>query len=687
MKITVNIAGYGIDSDDESETSEESMRKDNTWNVSVNTDRPMLEDDAHLKVSYSPGKKGGNFGLPLGAKLIVPDGIFNKKDNITCEVAPPTQRWKYTPVLPLHEHLTSEIFLFSSSVSILKKAVVIQIPYYPIDPEHSEINVKGKWKDENEWVDVGFLRKDGGKSPCVELEVDRLGMFVVTFTPKKELFDVTVQGCLYNSRLSKYISIRFPKKTTDKNFQCTIQINPIAPEKVQLAKQNFPHETNELVETSEFIDILPEYPVTFKRAVSVKLPLPAGFEESEEKKTDDIAVLQKTPNGWAMVEGAYKFTRTTVTFDVKTLSTFCVALSKPSRKTALHRSITVLEGRVSKEMGEILVFINIQEKLWVVVLECCPINRKEEKVAERKGKGYQLIDKSQIQKEEEKKPAFSSRRPPPPMQKQKAPEVNGFEIYDGMKWGIEVTDDIKVSFESDYLDNKELQFFKFLPESYRRFVIEPKTNEEKGLIGNISFVPVDSTDQLAKFASTIKFKVEISEDNVRAYFKPEFVPEEPKPEKETPKIEFDLNIKGEEKKDEPSVPRFKPIPSTVMERLMRTSRKPIVLEKESRILSGKSLMTLSRLVPEGLTLAVHLDLPDSTITGLGFDAISNGLGMVDVTYKILLYWKRQMKDKKDGAVNVLSMALRDMGRDDIAEVVNERHKENKDLTLDCFIRS
>lgn len=227
-------------------------------------------------------------------------------------------------------------------------------------------------------------------------------------------------------------------------------------------------------------------------------------------------------------------------------------------------------------MGEILVFINLQEKLWVVVLECCPVKRKEEKVAERKEKGYKLIDKSQIQKEEEKKPAFSSRRPPPMTQKAKTPEVNGFEIFDGMKWGIEVTDDIKVSFESDYLDNKELQYFKFLPESYRRFVIEPKTNEEKGLIGNISFVPVDTTDQLSKFASTMKFKVEIEEECVRAYFKPEFVPEEPKPEKEKPKIEFDLTIKEQEKKDEPSEPRFKPLPTTVMERLMRTSRKPII---------------------------------------------------------------------------------------------------------------
>lgn len=252
-------------------------------------------------------------------------------------------------------------------------------------------------------------------------------------------------------------------------------------------------------------------------------------------------------------------------------------MAKPGRKTVLHRCITVLEGRVSRDMGEILVFINLQEKLWVVVLECCSVKQKEEKVAERKDKGYTLIEKSQIQKEEERKPTFNSRRPPPVAQKQKPSDGNGFEIFDGMKWGIEVTDDIKVSFDSDYLDNKELQFFKFLPESYRRFVIEPKTNEEKGLIGNISFVPAEKSDPLTKFSSSIKFKVEIPEETVRAYFKPEFVPEEePKPEKEKPSINFDLNIKAQEEKKEPSVPKFKPIPTTVMERLMRTSRKPIV---------------------------------------------------------------------------------------------------------------
>jgi len=228
-------------------------------------------------------------------------------------------------------------------------------------------------------------------------------------------------------------------------------------------------------------------------------------------------------------------------------------------------------------MGEILVFINLQEKCWVILLECCTIARKDEKVSERKEKGYALIDKSVIQKEQVEQKGGYKRGPPPVGTKSKAPEVNGFEIFDGMKWGIEVKDDIKASLDSDYLDNKELQFFKFLPESYRRFVIEPKNNEEKDLIGNINFTPIESPDQQAKFASPMQFKVEIPEETVRAYFKPEYVPEEPKPEKEKPKLDFDFNLnQKEEKKDEPFVPRFKPIPNTVMERLMRTSRKPII---------------------------------------------------------------------------------------------------------------
>ena len=110
----------------------------------------------------------------------------------------------------------------------------------------------------------------------------------------------------------------------------------------------------------------------------------------------------------------------------------------------------------------------------------------------------------------------------------------------------------------------------------------------------------------------------------------------------------------------------------------------ISVERESKAITGKSLRNLSKYVPEGLTLAVHLDLPDSTITGIGFDAISNGLSMADVTYKILLYWKRTRKDKKDIAVEMLADALREMGRVEAAHVVQECHKNSKEVTPEIY---
>ncbi|KAK3751326.1 hypothetical protein RRG08_011817, partial [Elysia crispata] len=112
-------------------------------------------------------------------------------------------------------------------------------------------------------------------------------------------------------------------------------------------------------------------------------------------------------------------------------------------------------------------------------------------------------------------------------------------------------------------------------------------------------------------------------------------------------------------------------------------RRVVYAERESRALSGKSLMTLARLIPEGLTLAVHLQLPDSTITGIGFDALSNNLNMSDVSYKILLYWKRKCKDKQLGAIKQLTSALREMNYHSIADAVFDCHQGHKEFTPDC----
>ena len=61
-------------------------------------------------------------------------------------------------------------------------------------------------------------------------------------------------------------------------------------------------------------------------------------------------------------------------------------------------------------------------------------------------------------------------------------------------------------------------------------------------------------------------------------------------------------------------------------------------------------MNLAREVEQGLTLAIYLDLNDSTITGMGFDALAKGQSLVDITYKVLLLWKRKTSKYKDKQV-------------------------------------
>ena len=57
-----------------------------------------------------------------------------------------------------------------------------------------------------------------------ECETDVGGIFVMTSHIKKEQFEIPVQGCLYNSKLSHQISVRFPKKATDVDMKCEIQV-------------------------------------------------------------------------------------------------------------------------------------------------------------------------------------------------------------------------------------------------------------------------------------------------------------------------------------------------------------------------------------------------------------------------------------------------------------------------------
>lgn len=256
--------------------------------------------------------------------------------------------------------------------------------------------------------------------------------------------------------------------------------------------------------------------------------------------------------------------------------------SKPDRKKRLPPAAQVLENRNNREKGEIVAFLNLQEKLWFLVLECMPLSKLESRVKEMSEKGFKHVVKEIVKKDEG---TNFFRRPQkfqqPTRQLQVPPTC---EINDGMKWEFSVVDDIKVNSESNYMENRELHYFRYLPESYRHFVIEPKTNEERAISGAINLDPLGIEDKNLQENCTCSIQIEIDEETVKAYFKPEFVPEEPEPKKE--KVNFDILNTPVFKEDKPEVPiiqKFKPLPPTVMERLMRTNRKPIISKQFSHV--------------------------------------------------------------------------------------------------------
>ena len=82
----------------------------------------------------------------------------------------------------------------------------------------------------------------------------------------------------------------------------------------------------------------------------------------------------------------------------------------------------------------------------------------------------------------------------------------------------------------------------------------------------------------------------------------------------------------------------------------------------------------------GAVLAKSLRLPDTTVRGMTFDSFANGTTGAEMTYKVLLVWKRRcLHNATDEQVNALAEALTECGRDDLSSFLLERHVANREL--------
>ena len=95
------------------------------------------------------------------------------------------------------------------------------------------------------------------------------------------------------------------------------QIIPLNRDNLPNLRRDFPHDMGDMLEASDFYDIRPAIPRTFRRAVTVKLPLPPM--DTEEFPQEDIVIMVWTADGWQWHEVNLKFTKNSCSFDTKVL--------------------------------------------------------------------------------------------------------------------------------------------------------------------------------------------------------------------------------------------------------------------------------------------------------------------------------------------------------------------------------
>lgn len=73
-------------------------------------------------------------------------------------------------------------------------------------------------------------KQDEGQK-VVELTLHQGGVFVVTYLPKKEKFELTPNGSLYTSRLCRFCTVRCPRKAVETTVSCSLKVRSFTKKK------------------------------------------------------------------------------------------------------------------------------------------------------------------------------------------------------------------------------------------------------------------------------------------------------------------------------------------------------------------------------------------------------------------------------------------------------------------------
>ncbi|CAD5110742.1 DgyrCDS112 [Dimorphilus gyrociliatus] len=632
------------------------------------------EDPTRLISEHTLGKRGGSFELPFGGKLIVPSGLFSKK----------------------------EVFLIATTAKKIKQPLNFKLPV--VLPKSDFLCVKLMMRPMNSavWNKVDcVIEADDEGDGRVDFETANGGIYVALSTPKSEHFPIPSQGYLHNAKLCHQISIRAPKGATPTDIEAFLYVIPLNVENLEAVRLEHPKETADLLSASNFFNIEPS-DVQFKRALTVKLPLPGDIDENDK---DDLCILQWSEDGveqgcwhWKWHKTNYRFSRNTVQFDTKRLGMFCIAKSKPGRLQRLKEAVRYITPSLNATYrGDIVVTVQLRTKSWSLWVDIAHQSNLEAVRQSRLSVGFlNAIEKEDSDIAEQAPVKATSYRSLGRrrkfQQEEEDTELENLTLQDGVSYSLKISGDVRVRKEqpstntaitvnsigtaSNDSDDLNVYTYPNLDRSYRKISIEPDSQIEAGKPAAFTVACVCNSSK----AIVRTFKFEINSQAVEDYLAPEPEPEVEEEEVEPPKPETP-----------PPPPPPKPQPkedrkiSSSFVRLTTPKRRVEPIVREAKVLSGKSLRILAREIQNGLTLAIYLDLSDSSITGMGFDAIATGATLSDITYRILLMWKRATSTKmKSRQVDLLCAALSEMGRPDLSAVLHECHETNSELTEAAF---
>lgn len=495
----------------------------------------------------------------------------------------------------------------------------------------------------------------------VDFETTNGGIYVALSTPKSEYFPIPSQGYLHNAKLCHQISIRAPKGATPTDIEACLYVIPLNKENLEAARIEHPRETGDLICASSFFNVEPR-DVQFKRPLTVKLPL---SDDMDENDTDDLCILQWSEDGveegcwhWKWHKTNYRFSRNTVQFDTKRLGMFCIAKSKPGRMQRLKEAVRYITPSLNATYrGEIVATVQLRHKSWSLWVDIAHQSRLNDVRQSRLSVGFlRPLEKEEsvvIEQAPTKVTSYRSVGRRRKVFQEEESEPDNISLQDGASFYLKISGDVRVLKEdpstnkaitassigkaSDDSNDLNVYTYPILDKSYRKISIEPNSEIEAGKPASFTVAC------LCNASKTIvrTFNFEIHPQAVEDYLTPEPEPEVEEEEVEPPKPET------------PPPPPLPPKPQPKEERKITSSfvrlttpkRRVEPIIREAKVLSGRSLRILAREIQNGLTLAIYLDLSDSSITGMGFDAIATGATLSDITYKILLMWKRATSTK------------------------------------------